>query len=197
MPEASVEPGKRRLRARKFLGFGQNQKEQRPKTTPTTATKDDASHASTASTATVDGANLNIMQQTDNTESSPSCTSHNISTSAPELLNDLSCDITAEILASTEAKAYKDAVDKLRQILSDTKGIDQFPVEVIELPCTFADIDCVVKSMSSAIADFVETRKKLKQNKSQLRGIVETCYKTSLPFVQGSLNVVTVRASGP
>jgi hypothetical protein len=150
MPEASVEPGKRRLRVRKFLGFGQNQKEQRPKTTPTTPPTDDASHAS-----------------------------------------------TAEILSSTEAKAYVDAVDKLRTILSDTKGVDQFPVESVQLPCTFADIDGVVKSMSSAIADFVETRKKLKQNKSQLRGIVESCYKTSLPFVQGSLNIVTVRAAGP
>src|SRR5271154_3836261 len=191
MPEASVEPGKRRLRVRKFLGFGQNQKEQRPKTTPNTAPTDDASHSSTASTATVDGANLNIMQQTD-TESLPSCDSHNISTSAPELLDNLSCNTTAEILSSTEAKAYMDAVDKLRKILGDTKGIDQFPVEAVELPCTFADIDGVVKSMSSAIADFVETRKKLRQNKSQLRGIVETCYKTSLPFVQGSLNIVTV-----
>ena len=198
MPDGSVEHGKRRLRVRKFLGFGQNQKEQSClKTTPTTAPTEDASHASTASTATVDdGANLNIMQQTD-TESSPSCDSQNISTSAPELLNDLSCNTTTEILSSTEATAYMDAVDKLRTILSDTKGIDQFPVEAVQLPCTFADIDGVVKSMSSAIADFVETRKKLKQNKSQLRGIVETCYKTSLPFVQGSLNIVTVRASGP
>jgi hypothetical protein len=193
MPEVSVEPGKRRLGVRKFLGFGRSQ---RPKTTSTTAPTDDTSHASTASTATVDHENLNIMQQTD-TEPSPSCDFHNISTSAPELLNDLTCNTTAEILSSTEAKAYKDAVDKLRKILSDTKGIDQFPVEAVELPCTVADIDGVVKSMSSAIADFVETRKKLKQNKSQLRGIVETCYKTSLPFVQGSLNIVTVRASDP
>jgi len=191
MPE--VEPEKRRLRVRRFLPFARNQQEQRSKTTPTPVLKDDASHASVGSTTPVsDGANLNKMQQTDS-ESSQSRDSCNTSTSAPKALHD---STAAAILSSTEAKRYKEAVDKLRKILSDTKGIDQFPVEMLELPCTVADIDGVVKSMSSAIADFVETREKLKQNKSQLRGIVETCYKTSLPFVQGSLNIVTVLASG-
>ena len=200
MPEASVEPAKRRLRVRRFLCYGRNQQEKRPKTTtPTVVAPDDAWEASVPSTTprplAVDGADLNVMQQTES-EFSPSCDSLN-TTSAPEAPNDLSRHTTAEILSSSEAKRYKEAVDKLRMILADANGIDQFPAEAFELPCTVADLDGAVKSISSTIVDFVDTRKKLKQNKSQVRGIVETYYKTSLPFIQGSLNIVTVRASTP
>ena len=91
-----------------------------------------------------------------------------------------------------EAQRYNEAVERLETILQAGKEIAQFPKESLELPCNVADIDGVAKSMSSAIAAFMDKREKLKQNKSQLRGMVETWYKASFPFVQSSLNIVTV-----
>ena len=91
-----------------------------------------------------------------------------------------------------EAKRYNEAVEKLETILQAGKEIDQFPKESLQLPRSVADIDGVAKSMSSAIAAFMDKREKLKENKSQLRGMVETWYKASFPFVKSSLNIVTV-----
>ena len=93
---------------------------------------------------------------------------------------------------SPEAQRYNEAVERLETILQAGKEIAQFPKESLELPRNVADIDGVAKSMSSAIAAFMDKREKLKENKSQLRGMVETWYKASFPFVQSSLNIVTV-----
>jgi hypothetical protein len=91
-----------------------------------------------------------------------------------------------------EAKRYNEAVERLETILQAGKGIAQFPKESLQLPRNVADIDGVAKSMSSAIAAFMDKRETSKENKSQLRGTVETWYKASFPFVQSSLNIVTV-----
>ena len=91
-----------------------------------------------------------------------------------------------------EAKRYNEAVERLKTILQAGKEIAQFPKESLELPRNVADIDGVANSMSSAIAAFMDKREKLKENKSQLRGMVETWYKASFPFVQSSLKIVTV-----
>jgi hypothetical protein len=91
-----------------------------------------------------------------------------------------------------EAQRYNEAVERLETILQAGKEIAQFPKESLELPRNVTDIDGVAKSMSSAIAAFMDKREKLKENNSQLRGMVETWYKVSFPFVQSSLNIVTV-----
>jgi len=95
-----------------------------------------------------------------------------------------------------EAKRYNEAVERLETIMRAGNEIDQFPTELLELPRTVADIDGVAKSMSSAIAEFTGRREKLKENKSQLRGMVETWYKASFPMVKTSLNIVSVWARG-
>jgi hypothetical protein len=91
-----------------------------------------------------------------------------------------------------EAKRYNEAVERLETILQAGEEIAQFPKESLELPRNVADIDGVAKSMSSAITAFMDKREKLKENKGQIRGMVETWYKASFPFVQSSLNIVAV-----
>jgi hypothetical protein len=95
-----------------------------------------------------------------------------------------------------EAKRYTEAVEKLTKIMNATKGMDQFPKEALKVPRTVADVESVAKSMSCAIAEFAESREKLKRNKSQLRGMVETLYNASFPFIQGSFNIVSVQPLG-
>jgi len=114
-------------------------------------------------------------------------------TTATEIRQDeADSNVEPDIPLTKEAKRYTEAVEKLNNIMSRAKGIDQFPKDALKVPQTVADVETVAKSMSSAIADFAENREKLKKNRSQLRGMVETLYKASFAFIQGSLDIVSV-----
>ena len=196
MPEASVEPEKRRSKIRRLFDFGRKREDRQHPKTATVGQDDAASNAPAGPSAPADSVDpsLNMIPEND-TASSPSDDARVFISSVSAPPGSLGGEKSEAILASPEAKRYREAVDKLQSILTNARGIEQFPIDKLKVPCTVADIDAVAKSMSSAIAEFVETRKKLTQNKSKLRGIVETCYRTSMPFVQGSLNIAAVQTS--
>src|SRR5277367_1640555 len=194
-----IEPGSRRSRIGRVLSLGWNRQEKTLKRPPATVEQNRTCSNRPDSDSKIQVVDSSETPIPDNSEQVALDTSTSLGVAEPGTSD---AEKTPEALSGSlekplsalplEAKLYNEAIERLEKILGARKDIDQFPKESLKLPRNVADIDGVAISMSSAIAEFTEQREKLKQNKSQLRGMVETWYKASFPFVKASIDIVTV-----